>query len=73
MSWLTGIFSVFSALKELISLIRSFLDMVAAHQKADAIKNTQDREKAVDELANAKTEEEADAAQDAIVAHKPRP
>lgn len=68
---LTGIFAVIQLLLKAIGLWEQFLDYAEKQKIAEAEKRNQDRNKAVDEQKNAKTEEEFDRAQDKIVDNSP--
>ncbi len=65
------IVSIINTIRELISLIRVLLDWRDKVKEADAVKNRQDREKAIDDQQKAKDEKEFDDAQNRIIDHKP--
>lgn len=65
------IFSIFSIIRELISLIKLFMDMADKQRKAEAERKSQELKKAIEDLKNAKTEEDIWDAQDRIVRNKP--
>lgn len=67
------IFAVIQLVLKLIGLWEQFLDYSDKARVAEGQKNTQEREKAVDELEKAETEDEFDKAQSKIIDHKPRP
>lgn len=69
----TKILAAFSVIKELITLIKLMFGWVEAQKNAKAQERAQEREKAVEDIQKAQTEEDFDAAQDRIVNNRPRP
>lgn len=67
------IFLVIQLILKAIGLWEQFMHWSDAKRVADQEKNKQDRDKAVGDLKNAKTEEDFDKAQDAVVSHNPKP
>lgn len=70
---MAGIFSIIQLLLKLIGLWEQFMDWSDAKRIADAEKNRQDRDKAVDDAVKAQTEQEFDEAQSRIADSLPRP
>lgn len=68
---LANIFAFFSAIKELVALIRIFLNWRDEVNRAAAQKRERDRNQAVDEQKNAKDEEQFDHDQDVIAGNQP--
>lgn len=67
----SSIMSVIGAIKALIDLFFWFRQLQDNQRKAEAEVRRQEREKAVEDLKNAKTDEEKWDAQDRIVRNKP--
>lgn len=67
----SSIFSIIELILKLIGLWNGFLNYVDKKRIADAEKNRQEREKAVDQLKGAKSEEDFDRAQSDVVIRKP--
>lgn len=70
---LANIWALIRLILELIGLWKYFSSERDKDRVAEGQKNTQEREKAVDEQTSAKDEDAFDKAQDEIVAHKPHP
>lgn len=68
---ISGIFAAIQLVLKLIGLWEQFLGWSDKKRLADAAKNTQDREKAVDQQKGAMSEEEFDRLQDDITKHRP--
>lgn len=66
-------FAILEFILTLFGLWDQFLGYVDKKRVADAAQNRQDREKAIDDQKNAKTEGDFDKAQDGIVLHLPKP
>ncbi len=68
---LSSIFSIIQLILSLIGIWDQFLSWSDAKRLADASKNTQDRNTAVDDQKEATSEDQFDKDQDTIVNHKP--
>lgn len=69
----TGIFSAIELIMRLIGLWDQFMNWSDAKRLADAEKNTQDRNKAVDDQKGASNEDQFDKDQSDITKHLPHP
>lgn len=67
------IFVIFQVLLKLFGLWEQFDAWYVAKKVADAEKNKQDRDKALEDLKNAKDESDFDKAQSGVVDHIPKP
>jgi hypothetical protein len=71
MAIIGSIFTAIQVILRLLGLWDQFLNWSDAKRIADAEKNTQDRNDAVDKQKGAKSEDDFDKAQDDIISHKP--
>lgn len=69
----TKVVAVIGVIKELIALIKLFYGWIEAQKNAEAEKRAQEREKALEDIQKAQTEEEFDAAQDRVVDNRSQP
>jgi hypothetical protein len=67
----SSIFAIIELVLKLIGLWNGFLDYTDKKRLADAQKNTQDRNDAVDKMKGAANEDEFDKSEDDITRHKP--
>jgi len=68
---ISKIIAVVGVIKELITLIRMLLAWIEQTKEAEAAKRSEERKKAIEDLKNARTVEEAYEAQERIINNKP--